>query len=322
MSAERLNTLMLDDVHLTGAYYDGSRLVPWGTTLSNALLRPDLAAECFRRRTGAAPTDVVAWRNLGWAQYETGNAAAAAWALEAGLKIDSSRTDIMGYLGYARMMERDWDAAARAFERCVANDPDNVEALFGGGVARAYCGADSAASEFLARAIAINVAERVSSKLSDKDSLIAYTQNLALAYKESRLILPRIILISQLHLLGGSAGTAVRAAEVAAEHAPDSPVARRQLALCMSAMHATEEALVEWKTYRAQRPDDPFALFVMGVLAGKAGDDDLAIECLEQAVELAPFMASPCLELAEVYSQRGDPDGARRWMEEYRRRSE
>jgi hypothetical protein len=197
----------------------------------------------------------------------------------------------------------------------------DVEALFGAGVACAYRGHDSAASQYLSKATAINVAGRSASLLSDKDSLLSYTNTLAQSHETTPLTRQRLILISQLHLLGGSPSTAVRAAEGAVQLAPESADARKQLALCRSALRSDEEALQEWAWYREQRPDDPLALLVMGIVARRAKRPGLAIDCLEHAASISLPFAAPCLELTEIYGASGDTENARKWAREYTKRN-
>ena len=315
-----MNILLINDVHYTKYYHDGSRLTPWGTILLSTLDRPDLAVEYFRRRTEAKPDDRVAWRNLGWSHYRLGHGTPACRALESGLRADSTNLTILPYLGMARLMVRDWTGARDAFERKIALQPENVEALFGAGVACGFAGDESAAAHYLSAATAFSIASESASLLSDKDSLLSYTNALARALEDSAMTLPRLILVSQLCLLGGTPATAVRAAQAATELAPESPDAHRQLALCMSSLDANDEALKEWSWYQSRRPDDPLELLVRGVVARKLGRLDVAIKSWEHAATVAPHFGSPCLELSKIYRASGDTLGARTWALEYERR--
>jgi len=320
--AESMDRLMRDDVHLSGRYYKGSRLVPWGATLLRAVDREDLAVEYFRRRTIVEPGDVVAWRNLGWSQYLLGNPSAARHALESAYQLDSSRALVLSYLGLADMMQGDWAAARDAFAKRLAMLPWDVEALYGTGLACAYLGEDSLSAKCLADAIGLNIASRRPSKLSDRDSLLSYSKALVSSYADQSLSLRRMIVYSELSLLIDEKEQAVRTAETVAQSAPNSPEARYPIVLCMSLMHADSLAMPHWSWYRQQRPHDPVPLLVMGVVARRLGQTQMAIDCLTDAAESAPRLALPCLELAELYGELRNRENAILWTTEFERRSD
>lgn len=89
------------------------------------------AIEVYTRALALAPERAVLYRHRGHRYISTRQFARAVADLERGAKLDSTSYDIWYHLGLAYYLTGRFDAAARAYRRClaVATTPDNVVAV-------------------------------------------------------------------------------------------------------------------------------------------------------------------------------------------------
>ena len=80
--AERIDRMVDEDIHYSGRFFNGSRLLPWAVVLRNELGRNDLAIRHLHRYAEISPRQPMAWWNLCRSYRELGMLDSALSAVE------------------------------------------------------------------------------------------------------------------------------------------------------------------------------------------------------------------------------------------------
>ncbi len=91
---------------------------------------------------------------------------------------------------------------------------------------------------------------------------------------------------------------------------------RYNLALARAATGATNEALEVIDKWRRDRPDEPLALQLEGIVRGQLGDLAGAQGALEKYLQLKPGTAPVAVQLSGLQLRTGQPEAARKTLED------
>jgi tetratricopeptide (TPR) repeat protein len=125
---------------------------------------------------------------------------------------------------------------------------------------------------------------------------------------------PRWPYCRALVLLGQDPKAAVaplrRAAELCAAHDPDNTAVRLRLAECLAELGRPDEAAVEFRGVLSRQPDNPRALYGLGLVAVATGELETARCCFEDCSGNPKTRKKAAAELARVLMRLGDETGA------------
>lgn len=244
---------------------------------------PDLEERLFLNQLALCSADPPhpAWRNAGLAYLRLGHPARALPYLEQACSINGADGGASPfYLGQARFQTGDHPGSDAAFTEAAA---------------RGYSQVRIAAWQGLAWA-----------RLQDRQrALDLFQQGQAAAGNQPA---------AELYLSWGRASfvladvrDALQRFEAAATADPDEPRAGYGLALCWESLGAPDQAIAELRNTVSRFPRFAPAVHRLGRLLEAGGDLAGALDCLRQAVHLAPRDPEYHLSLGLALQQEGDP---------------
>jgi tetratricopeptide (TPR) repeat protein len=178
-------------------------------------------------------------------------------------------------------------SAAELYQKVLAQEHGNPDALHLLGVVRHQQGEHAQAIELICQAIAL------------RPSVPAFHANLAEAYRAQR-----------------EFTRAAGCCRIALRLWPDYPEAYCNLGLALQGLGRGDEAIEQFRRAVALRPSFASAYNGLGVALREAGNLDEALEAFQQAAEHEPKLATARSNLAQLLLDRGQPQQALMHAEE------
>ena len=236
----------------------------------------------------------------------------------------ASSPEIHNNLGRIHLREGEPKKALAEFEKALARDPNNAEALLNIAAIHQGEGKSDLAEHFVQRALAVDpnstgalaqLAElrRDQGKLDEAIRLFAE----ALEIDDSQPFL--YMGVGDVLQRAGRYEQAVQAFQHVLELEPDSFKARYNLGVTYSNMGRAEEAVAMYEQALALAPKDfeaPSARNNLGALLLAKGETDRALEHFEAALKAAPYNLESRYNAALIYLEKGRTDEAIQQLEE------
>jgi tetratricopeptide (TPR) repeat protein len=254
-------------------------------------------------------------RALGYVGGATGSAAAQP---DPTLERGESSPEIHNNLGRIHFGRGELDAAQREFERALALDPNNAEALLNMGAIRRVRGRVAEAEHFVKRALQVNpdsigalaqLAEIKRDQNELEESIRLYRE--ALAIDDSQ---PFVHLgLGDSLQRAGRYDEAEQAFTSVLELDPDSFEGHYNLGVTYLQRDRLDEAVERFEKALELSPDHPaaaFALNNLGDIHSRRGETEQAIDSFRRAVEASPSHLESHYNLGSLYLAGGKVDDA------------
>jgi tetratricopeptide (TPR) repeat protein len=325
-AAERVDTLVRQDMHYSDAVRRGERRSSWAAILGVELNRYDLAKDHLGPRATYAPNDATAWANLGSAYRQLNELDSAAACFELATELAPGSDSYLKNLGLLRMWLGELVAARTVFETYVARvDTAYTERVHLGNIYQ-QLGLPDAADSMLAQAIALQPDRpNAYARLGELAHLLGDTTGAITNYEaalrrggNSEEIHKRL---TQLYQWSGQLDRAVATGHQWEQRWPGSSAAPFVLGLAFIAQQEYDSANAAFERSVARSPQSALGVYYLATTYRHLGEPAKSRELAERAAILDSTLALPYLEMVYLADDAGDRVEAARATRAYLRRS-
>ncbi|MEW5700824.1 MAG: tetratricopeptide repeat protein [Candidatus Zixiibacteriota bacterium] len=325
-AALRVDRLVRQDMHYSGGFYRGMRLVSWGFLMAKKQGRWDIAAEHFRRRAEYTPDDVMSWKNLGATYEHLGRYDSAVTAYERAMRLDSTDLSICKALGLLGARLDQPERTRDMFERALNLSDTSLQSRTLLSQAYQRLGmlekADTMAAETSRRwpghFEAYYIRARGAIAAGDTAAALRYYQEAVDRHPDEEEVYVRLVALCQ------QSRDRERTAAAARLWEANFPAhARASFILGTSYVMLSQYDSANAALTRALKhaPDDALAIYYLAMTHRHLGQPNRARELAQRAARLDTTLALPWMELVYLADDAGDRAAAVAATREYLRRS-
>lgn len=322
----RVDGLVRQDMHYSGDFFNGSRLPPWAAVLQRHLNRPDLAKDHLGRRVTLAPSDALAWANLGGAYKLLNMPDSAAACYEQAIQRDPTNLKYAKNLGLIQLDRNDMSGARDAFQRAVSISDTCYDCRYELGYTHFTLNEIEEARQALTAAIALQPGRfeayyyrgyvdearaDTSGALSDYEAAMQRGCGVEQLY----------IRLQQLYEWSGHVDRSIEIAHRWEQVFPKSADAPFLLGGAFVMRDQYDSAAAAFTRCLTLSPENALATYYLASSYRNLRDFTRAKQLAERAAQLDTTLTLPYLEMVYIAADAGDRDAARAAARAYVRRS-